>query len=63
MTAIDPLIKYQVICEEIDILQERVLPTDTGHILTTISQLKERCKEIENDLSPKIKTWVLLSKK
>jgi hypothetical protein len=63
MTAIDPLIKYQVICEEIDILQERVLPTDTGHILTTISQLKERCKEIENDLSPEIKTWVLLNKK
>jgi hypothetical protein len=63
MIVVDPLVRYQVLCEEIDILQERVLPTDTGHIRTTISQLKERCKEIENDLSPEIKTWVLLNKK
>lgn len=63
MIAVNPLVRYQVLCEEIKILQERVLPTGTGHIHTTINQLKERCKEIENDLSPEIKTWVLLSKK
>jgi len=63
MTVIDPLVRYQVLCEEIDILQERVRPTDTGHIRTTISQLRERCEEIKNQLSPELKTWVLLNKK
>jgi hypothetical protein len=60
---IDPLTRYRVLQEEISILQERVRPTDTGHIRTTISQLRERCEEIENQLSPDIKTWVLLNKK
>jgi len=59
----DPLTRYRVLQEEIHILQERVRPTSTGHIRTTISQLTERCKEIENQLPPKLKTWVLLNKK
>lgn len=63
MTVTDPLVRYQVLCEEINILQERVRPTDTGHIHTTIRQLKERCEEIKNELPPEIKTWALLNKK
>jgi hypothetical protein len=63
MILTDPLVRYQVLCEEINILQERVRPTDTGHIRTTISQLRERCEEIENELPSEIKTWVLLNKK
>jgi hypothetical protein len=59
----DPLTRYRVLQEEIHILQERVRPTDTGHIRTTINQLIERCEEIENQFSPEIKTWVLLNKK
>jgi hypothetical protein len=58
----DPLIRYQVLQEEIIILQERVRPTSTGHIHTTINQLRVRCEEIENQLSPELKTWVLLNK-
>jgi hypothetical protein len=63
MILTDPLVRYQVLCEEISILQERVRPTSTGHIRTTISQLRERCEEIEKELPPEIKTWVLLNKK
>jgi len=48
--------------QEIAILRERVRPTSTGHLHTTILQLKERCKEIENELPPELKTWVLLNK-
>ena len=59
----DPLTRYQVLQEEIHILQERVRPADTGHIRTTISQLIERCKEIENNLPPELKIWLLLNKK
>ena len=59
----DPLTRYRVLQEEIHILQERVRPTSTGHIRTTISQLIERCKEIENQLPSELKTWVLLNKK
>ena len=32
--------------EEINVLKERLQPTDTGHIHTTISTLEERVKEI-----------------
>ena len=59
----DPLTRYRVLQEEISILQERVRPTSTGHIHTTINQLRARCEEIENQLSPELKTWVLLNKK
>ena len=59
----DPLTRYRVLQEEIHILQERVRPASTGHIRTTISQLIERCKEIENNLPPELKIWLLLNKK
>ena len=32
--------------EEINVLKERLQPSDTGHIHTTISTLEERVKEI-----------------
>jgi hypothetical protein len=59
---IDPLTRWQVLQQEIAILRERVRPTSTGYLHTTILQLKGRCEEIENELPPELKTWVLLNK-
>ena len=36
--------------EEINILNERLQPHDTGHIHTTISTLEERVREISEEL-------------
>ncbi len=36
--------------EEINVLKERLQPTDTGHIHTTISTLEERVQEINEEL-------------
>ena len=36
--------------EEINVLKERLQPSDTGHIHTTISTLEERVKEINEIL-------------
>ncbi len=36
--------------EEISVLKERLQPTDTGHIHTTISTLEERVQEINEEL-------------
>ena len=36
--------------EEINVLKERLQPTDTGHIHTTISTLEERVKKSTNRL-------------
>ena len=36
--------------EEINVLKERLQPTDTGHIHTTIDTLEDRVKEINEEL-------------
>ena len=36
--------------EEINVLKERLQPTDTGHIHTTISTLEERVQEINKQI-------------
>ena len=36
--------------DEINVLQERLQPHDTGHIHTTISTLEERVQEINKEL-------------
>ena len=36
--------------EEINVLKERLQPTDTGHIHTTISTLEGRVKEINQQI-------------
>ena len=36
--------------EEINVLKERLQPTDTGHTHTTISTLEERVQEINEEL-------------
>ena len=36
---------------EIGILEERFMPSDTGHLHTTVAQLKRRVLEIESRLS------------
>lgn len=59
----DPLIRYKVLQEEIQLLRTRVRPTSTGHIRTAISVLTEQCQEIVNELPPELKTWVALSNK
>ena len=40
----------RALSEEINVLQERIQPHDTGHIHTTISTLEERVKEINEQL-------------
>ena len=40
----------RALSEEINVLQERIQPHDTGHIHTTISTLEERVKEINEIL-------------
>ena len=36
--------------EEINVLKERLLPHDTGHIHTTINTLEERVQEINKQI-------------
>ena len=36
--------------EEINVLKERLQPTDTGHIHTTINTLEERVQEINKQI-------------
>ena len=40
----------KALSEEINVLKERLQPSDTGHIHTTISTLEERVKEINEIL-------------
>ena len=37
--------------EEINVLKERLQPSDTGHIHTTISTLESRVEEVKNNIS------------
>ena len=39
-----------VLIEEIKILEKRIEPHDTGHIHTTISTLRNRVEELQNDM-------------
>ena len=39
-----------VLMEEIKILEKRIEPHDTGHIHTTISTLRSRVEELQNDM-------------
>ena len=40
----------KVLQNEIEILNKRLLPHDTGHIYTTINVLEERIRELYNNL-------------
>jgi hypothetical protein len=60
---VDPLIRYKILQEELEVLQGRVRPHSTGHIRTAISVLTERCEEIMGELPPELKTWAVLSNK
>ena len=47
-----------VLLEEIKILEKRIEPHDTGHIHTTISTLRSRVEELQNDmLNLSDKSW------
>ena len=47
-----------VLIEEIKILEKRIEPHDTGHIHTTISTLRNRVEELQNDmLNLSVKEW------
>ena len=45
------VIKIAVLKDEIEIFKSRIEPHDTGHLHTTISTLKHRIKELEDDLA------------
>ena len=47
-----------VLLAEIKILERRIEPHATGHIITTISTLKNRVEELQNDmLNLSDKSW------
>lgn len=43
---IDDITRLQVLDEEIRVLQGRFESHDTGHLRTTVSVLRDRCREI-----------------
>ena len=45
---------FQMLLEEIALLQTRIRPEDTGHIHTTISVLEGRVEEIKEELEGKL---------
>jgi hypothetical protein len=58
----DSLTTLQVLAQEIQLLQSRIRPTDTGHIYTTINVLESRVVELENTLTQEENTWYALNK-
>ena len=56
----DSLTTLQVLAQEIQLLQSRIQPTDTGHIYTTINVLESRVVELENTLTQEEHTWYAL---
>ena len=47
-----------VLMEEIKILEKRIEPHDTGHIISAINLLKSRVEELQNDmLNLSDKSW------
>ena len=47
----DSLITLRVLEHEVKVLRSKIMPEDSGHIFTTISVLKERIEELENQLA------------
>ena len=45
------VIRIAVLEETIEVFKSRIEPHDTGHLHTTISTLKHRIKELEDDLA------------
>ena len=45
------VIRIAVLEETIEIFKSRIEPHDTGHLHTTISTLKHRIEELENDIA------------
>ena len=45
------VIKIAVLKDEIELFKSRIEPHDTGFLHTTISTLKHRIKELEDDLA------------
>jgi hypothetical protein len=45
------VIRIAVLEETIEAFKSRIEPHDTGHLHTTISTLKHRIKELEDDLA------------
>ena len=45
------VIRIAVLEETIEIFKSRIEPIETGYLLTTISTLKHRIKELEDDLA------------
>jgi hypothetical protein len=62
MIIYNPLTTLQVLSQEIQLLKSRIMPTDTGHIYTTINVLESRIAELENTLTQEEKTWYALNK-
>ena len=47
---IDDVTRLTVLWQEIQVLESRIQPHESGHIYTTIATLKHRCCEIESRL-------------
>ena len=58
----DSLTTLQVLAQEIQLLQSRIQPSDTGYIYTAINVLESRVVELENTLTQEENTWYALNK-
>lgn len=43
-------IKLDILNEEIEIIQKRILPEDCGHLKTAVSVIRERVKEVKSQI-------------
>lgn len=46
--------RLTLLMEEITLLESRFQPSDTGHLRTTVSVLKDRVEEIKKEINKKI---------
>lgn len=58
----DSLVTIRVLENELIVLKRKVMPEDSGHILTAIYVITDRIEELEQTLTPEEKTWYALNK-
>ena len=50
-TAMD---RYKILQNEIKLLEDRLLPQDTGHLNTAIAVIQGRCRELEEEINARL---------
>ena len=57
----DSLTTIRVLENELTVLKRKVVPEDSGHILTAIYVITDRIEEIKQALTPEEQTWYVLN--